>query len=122
MGVDVYRRIFKAHLVSLFAQWGTTGAAVIIAYYTPMVGFGCRSGAYTLYGILGTAVLFFLILSMVLSHLAMKIYQKAHIDGRDNFAESDWREDQTWYHWIVCVAANLTRLVGKFLAVANSLF
>uniref|UniRef100_A0A0D2XSW3 Uncharacterized protein n=1 Tax=Fusarium oxysporum (strain Fo5176) TaxID=660025 RepID=A0A0D2XSW3_FUSOF len=52
MGADVYKRMLEALVVALFAQWGTTGAAIIIAYYTPMVGFGCRSGSYLLYGIL----------------------------------------------------------------------
>ncbi|KAH7232418.1 hypothetical protein B0J15DRAFT_409137 [Fusarium solani] len=119
MGADVYKRMLKALVVALFAQWGTTGAAIIIAYYTPMVGFGCRSGSYLLYGILSTAVLFLLILSMILSHQAMKMYQAEHIRHPKADFSKGWTA--TWTHWLFCVGSNITRLAGKFLAVANSI-
>ncbi|EXL89892.1 hypothetical protein NOF04DRAFT_9770 [Fusarium oxysporum II5] len=119
MGVDVYKRILEALIVALFTQWGTTGAAIIMAYYTPMIGFGCRSGSYLLYGILSTVVLFILILSMALSHQAMRMYQAEHIrPPTTNFSK---RWTVTWTHWLFCFGSNITRLAGKFLAVANSI-
>ncbi|KAJ6600521.1 hypothetical protein DFH09DRAFT_1128388, partial [Mycena vulgaris] len=48
------RNMGKAALVALFLQWGTTGAAVFVAYYTPAVGIGCRSGSYLIYGVAAT--------------------------------------------------------------------
>ncbi|AEO68703.1 uncharacterized protein THITE_2053488, partial [Thermothielavioides terrestris NRRL 8126] len=102
----VWARMRDALAVALFAQWGTTGAAVVIAYNTPMVGWGCRSGSYLLYGLLGTAALACLLRSALLSHLAMRMYQQAYVAG--------------WMHWGLCALANLTRLVGKFIAVANA--
>jgi len=115
----VYLRMFHAAGVALLAQWGTTGAAIIIAYYTPMTGFGCRSGSYLVYGATATVVFVLLVLSMVLSHLAMKGYQDVHVNNNVNNFETGWR-DRTWGHWFLCVFANLTRLLGKVLAVANS--
>jgi len=115
---ELYLRIVLAAAIAFFAQWGTTGAAIIIAYYTPAVGFGCRSGSYALYGILGTAVLIFLILSKFFSHQAMKQYQAAysddpHIDFRNS---GNFR----WTRWVFCVLANSTRLFAKILAVVNT--
>lgn len=71
----VASRMLRALAVALLGQWGTTGAAILIAYHTPMVGLGCRSGSYLPYGLLGTAVLGFLVVSMVLSHIAMGRYR-----------------------------------------------
>jgi len=49
-------------------QWGTTGAAVLLAYNTPVVGLGCVSGAYLLYGLAATLVWILLVSSAFLSH------------------------------------------------------
>ncbi len=108
-----YKRMRKAVLVALFAQWGTTGAAIIIAWFTPMRGFGCRSGSYLVYGLVATGSLFFLVLSMVLSHRAMRLFQRRRRVDAQPFRLS-------WGHWGVCALANATRFVGKFLAVANA--
>ncbi|SPQ23026.1 292aed90-b939-4f33-9189-9e4aacd86745 [Thermothielavioides terrestris] len=97
----VWARMRDALAVALFAQWGTTGAAVVIAYNTPMVGWGCRSGSYLLYGLLGTAALACLLRSALLSHLAMRMYQQAYVAGGGGRRRT-------------------TRLVGKFIAVANA--
>ncbi|KAK4233958.1 hypothetical protein C8A03DRAFT_19064 [Achaetomium macrosporum] len=118
----VYGRMRNALAVALFAQWGTTGAAIIIAYYTPMIGFGCRSGSYLLYGLVSTAVLFFLVASMLLSHWAMGMYQAqymASISRGQGGNGHPLRADGV-VHWMVCALANVTRVMGKFLAVANS--
>lgn len=47
---EVWKRIFVAALFTVFVQWGTTGPGILIAYYTPTRGIGCRSGGYALYG------------------------------------------------------------------------
>ncbi|KAK2121997.1 hypothetical protein NOF04DRAFT_1337152 [Fusarium oxysporum II5] len=105
------QKILEALIVALFTQWGTTGAAIIMAYYTPMIGFGCRSGSYLLYGILSTVVLFILILSMALSHQAMRMYQAEHIrPPTTNFSK---RWTVTWTHWLFCFDCCL-EFVGLF--------
>jgi hypothetical protein len=112
----VYLRMLCAACVALFAQWGTTGAAIVIAYFTPMVGFGCRSGSYLVYGCSATAVFVLQVLSAALSHCAMKGYQDAYVKRCiSRHASAPPR------HTAVCaLAANLTRLLGKALAVANA--
>jgi hypothetical protein len=45
----VFWRMFWSAFVAIIVQWGTTGAAIVIAYQTPVMGLGCRSGAYVLY-------------------------------------------------------------------------
>lgn len=58
----------QATVVAGFLQWGTTGAAVLLAYQTPVVGLGCVSGAYLLYGLGATLVWIFLVFPALLSH------------------------------------------------------
>ena len=62
-------------VLALILQWGTTGAAIIIAYLTPTKGIGCRSGAYLLYGINATVVWLLLAMSSLFSHSVMLRYQ-----------------------------------------------
>jgi hypothetical protein len=70
--------IVFAFIVAISVQWITTGCAIAMAYLTPTVGLGCRSGGYTLYGIFGTVVLILMTASARLSHSAMKKYQKLY--------------------------------------------
>jgi hypothetical protein len=50
----VWGRLLKAAAVAIILQWGTTGPSILIAFLTPTVGLGCRSGSYLLYGCLAT--------------------------------------------------------------------
>ena len=104
-----YKRMGKALLMALFAQWGTTGGAIIIAWFRPMRGFGCRSGSYLVYGLVATGSFFSLVLSMVLSHQAMRLYQHQR-HGANNATPAP---PLTWGHWSVCALANATRFVGE---------
>jgi hypothetical protein len=61
--------ICYAALLSLFVQWGTTGAAIFVAYYTPFVGMGCRSGSYLIYGITATTSWLLLVFSNFISRI-----------------------------------------------------
>ena len=70
-------RIFVASAFALVLQWGTTGAAIITAVFTPTTGLGCRSGSYILYGAVSTVVWFALLLSSYLAHCS-----KAWRNGR----------------------------------------
>ncbi|KAK5117926.1 hypothetical protein LTR85_008700 [Meristemomyces frigidus] len=130
MPSEVYRRILSASLWALFVQWGTTGASIMIAYLTPTVGLGCRSGSYLLYGIGGTLVWFCLLLSQLLSHEIMLRYQKEHIlnpsmDFRlrydpKNPNTNTYERDRT--HSALCAAAVILRYTGKAMAIVNALW
>ncbi|KAI1915561.1 hypothetical protein LOZ65_005464 [Ophidiomyces ophidiicola] len=71
---DLWWRMVIASVMALIIQWGTTGASALMAYLTPVQGLGCRSGSYTIYGILGTLAWMVLVASMLFSHAAMSSY------------------------------------------------
>ncbi|MCJ1439391.1 hypothetical protein MMC27_008785 [Xylographa pallens] len=72
---EIWIGIGFSAMVALILQWGTTGAALMIAYLTPTKGLGCRSGAYLLYGTNATLAWFLLAMSSLFSHSAMLRYQ-----------------------------------------------
>lgn len=73
---------------------------------TPVVGLGCQSGSYLIYGLIATVVWLTLFFSAFLSHR--------------------WsRQMETWTikpHWILGPSAVMLRLVGNALAAANAIF
>ncbi|KAF7349890.1 hypothetical protein MVEN_01289600 [Mycena venus] len=71
-----FRHMFGAACVALLLQWGTTGAAIFVAYSTPPVGLGCRSGSYVLYGIAATVSCALLVLASLFSHAVMQRVEK----------------------------------------------
>ncbi|KAJ7029921.1 hypothetical protein C8F04DRAFT_1115463 [Mycena alexandri] len=99
-------QMWKAALMALFLQWGTTGVAAFVAYSTPSVGFGCRSGGYLIYGLAATVSWLMLILSNLLSHAVM---QRAVRDPDARIGSIGW------------VAVG-TRLGGKILGICNAIW
>ena len=75
-------------VLSLFLQWGTTGAAIMIAYLTPTKGLGCRSGGYLVYGINATVSWILLAISSLFSHSAMLRYQREKQESTPNVSGS----------------------------------
>ena len=85
-GPGVWSRMFVASVLALSLQWGTTGAAVVVNWFTPTtgqsnrsdecaccshrtdVGLGCRSGSYILYAAISSLVWLLLVASSILSH------------------------------------------------------
>jgi hypothetical protein len=65
----VFRRMLIALAFSLLLQWGTTGSAIIVVYYTPTTGLGCRSLSYIIYGSVSTLVWFIMMLSTFICHI-----------------------------------------------------
>ena len=115
----VWRDIVVASVFALIVQWGTSGASVLIAYLTPTVGLGCRSGSYLLYGAAGTMAWIFLVASMLLSHDSMLRYQNEHTVN----TTLDLRQyKRTIAHSTICCAAVVFRYLGKLLVVANSIW
>ncbi|KAK5129946.1 hypothetical protein LTR08_002707 [Meristemomyces frigidus] len=115
-----YQHMVAASATALFVQWGTTGASVFIAYLTPTVGLGCRSTGYIVYGILGTAVWLFLLISMLLSHAAMLKYQDLHVSGRPSIDLQEHIRGPG--HTALCAAAVITRYIGKAIAIVNTIW
>ncbi|KZP14862.1 hypothetical protein FIBSPDRAFT_979392 [Athelia psychrophila] len=83
-GADTFPRMFVAALMALFLQWGTTGAAVVVVWFTPTKGLGCRSLAYLLYASISAVVWVIMVLASVLAH-----YADAHSHTRTSEASSD---------------------------------
>lgn len=131
---DVWKRIFAASIMAMFVQWGTTGAGILIAYFTPTQGIGCRTGSYLVYGGLATLVWILLTMSMMFSHAAMVRYQREHrvapsMDFRRPSLTSPGGQthqpqgyDRTAAHTLLCALAVTTRLLGKTIAVGNAIW
>ena len=134
IAAHVWKRIVIASFVAIFVQWGTTGPGVVIAYYTPTKGVGCRTAGYLLYGSLATVVWLSLQASMMLSHAVMLRYQREHrqapsMDFRrpsvnsPTLPTSDPQSyERTITHAVLCSLAVITRIFGKTLAVANTIW
>ncbi|KAJ7500868.1 hypothetical protein B0H11DRAFT_1855744 [Mycena galericulata] len=101
----VIQHIFGAAFVALFLQWGTTGAAIFVAYNTPSVGLGCRSGSYLIYGIASTASWVLLVTSALFSHAAMQRLEK--------------KPDRKDVGGLAAMAV-VIRLLGKTIAISNA--
>ncbi|KAF9062644.1 hypothetical protein BDP27DRAFT_1427702 [Rhodocollybia butyracea] len=93
-----------AACVALFLQWGTTGAAIFIAYRTPAIGLGCRSGSYLIYGVAATLSWLILVFSNIVSHEIMQ-----RLEAQDKRSTRS-----------LSGLAVITRLTGKSIAVANA--
>ncbi|KAF9458558.1 hypothetical protein BDZ94DRAFT_1270343 [Collybia nuda] len=103
-GRNIWSRVFLASLLALLLQWGTTGAAIIVVWFTPTSGLGCRSGAYILYGCLSTVVWILLVFSSFLSHYSSTASKKSLPVGVAG-----------------CVSIILRR-VGKCIALVNAIW
>lgn len=116
-------RFLVASLLALFLQWGTTGAAIVINWFTPTIGktnvallpllifsrcgpyfsgLGCHSGASLLYGGMGTLIWIILILSSFLSHYST---------SQNEIASAR-----------VVRLSVILRWFGKFFAILNSIW
>ncbi|KAH8831117.1 hypothetical protein DL96DRAFT_1586508 [Flagelloscypha sp. PMI_526] len=106
---------FLAMTIALVHQWGTTGAALYTAYATLVVGLGCRSGSYLLYGTLATVSGALLVASSILSHdfMAWNEERSWKRDSKDSMPSSMlWRR----------VFAVLFRWAGIFFAIGNAVW
>ncbi|KAF9062616.1 hypothetical protein BDP27DRAFT_278516 [Rhodocollybia butyracea] len=102
----IIHHMFQAALVALFLQWGTTGAAILVAYWTPAVGLGCRSGGYLIYGIAATVSWLMLVFSNLISH---EVMQRLEV------------RDQRGMRGLSGLAV-ITRITGKTIAIFNAVW
>ncbi|KAL8789469.1 MAG: hypothetical protein Q9195_006794 [Heterodermia aff. obscurata] len=105
---DLVQNCISAAFIAVCLQWGTTGAALIIAYHTPAVGLGCQSGSYLIYGLASTVAWLTLTCSACLSHL-----YSLRLESPDPRHQPST---------LLAALAVLTRLLGKLLASANAIF
>ncbi|TGJ83945.1 hypothetical protein E0Z10_g4792 [Xylaria hypoxylon] len=141
-----YQRMIIAVFIAVYVQWGITSAAIIISYLTEVTGLGCRSGGYLLYGVLASLVFLFLFISSICSHAAMLRHEVLQIDGIDDLygrrkpeqSQSDEQsttsgntnpknssthtQRRAFGHSVLRFCAVLTRLLGRTLAVVNTLW
>jgi hypothetical protein len=110
-GPGVFSRFFVSSLVALGLTWATTGAAVIVVWFTPTRGLGCRSGAYLLYGVLSTLVWMLLVTSSALAHYSTQVTHKA--DGQAVYTRATR---------IAGALSIVLRRLGKVVATCNALW
>lgn len=115
-----WQRNIISVVMAVFVQWGSTGAALTIAYLTEVTGLGCRSGSYVVYGTLGTVSFILLFASSFFSHAAMLGYQKLHafnaMTHEAGRTPASPASSLTWYR----IVAVLTRILGRILIVFNA--
>lgn len=117
LDAQVLHHLIFASLAGIIVQWGTTGPAILVAYKTPAVGLGCRSGSYLLYGVLSTATWFLLALSALLSHSVMYHEQTANNKHSDIPVAKHGRSRRLS---TLCGLAVTSRLLGKTIGVCNA--
>ncbi|KAF8996104.1 hypothetical protein BDQ17DRAFT_1392086 [Cyathus striatus] len=103
-------RMLIASGLALMLQWGTTGAAIVVAWFTPTRGLGCRSSSYLAYGILSTVAWFLLIVSSILSHYVV------------SFESVNGKQRRISQVYVARMLAILLRRIGKFTASINAIW
>ncbi|CAK5284094.1 unnamed protein product [Mycena citricolor] len=99
---DVLSRFLVASIAALGLQWSTSGASILIVYFTPTIGLGCRSGAYLLYAAVATLIWVIFVISSFLAHYATTVPETSRV-----------------YSFVATLAVFLRRL-GKVLATLNA--
>jgi len=102
----VFTRMAVASCAALVLQWGTVGAAVIVAYFTPTTKIGCRSMSYLIYGAFSTLIWMLLLTSSILAHHSAAYSRRMSSSPSACVA-------LTWSHWL--------RWTGKLLAIVNTI-
>ncbi|KAG0696828.1 hypothetical protein DFH29DRAFT_949264, partial [Suillus ampliporus] len=115
----VFTRMAIASCAALALQWGTVGAALMVAWFTPTTvclffyscyvelanvkqQMGCRCIGYLLYGVIATLIWMMLLISSILAHYSMIDSHRASLSAR-----------------VALAFSHLLRWTGKLLAVIN---
>lgn len=101
----VFTRMAVASCASLILQWGTVGAAFMMAWFTPTTRIGCRALSYLLFGVISTLIWMMLLMSSILAHYSAGYSHRNLLSARAALTLS---------HWL--------RRTGKALAVGNSIW
>ncbi|KAJ7239838.1 hypothetical protein C8J57DRAFT_1245655 [Mycena rebaudengoi] len=100
-------RVCTSSLAALCLTWGTVGAAIVVNWFTPTQGLGCRSGIWFIYASSSTLVWLMLVTSSILSHYAT--LSSTELETRN-------------LHLVSLIFTQLLRRFGKILAYLNSLW
>ncbi|KAJ7083628.1 hypothetical protein B0H15DRAFT_416574 [Mycena belliarum] len=109
-GPGVLSRFLLASFLALFLTWGTVGAAILIAFFTPTKGIACRSGSYLIYGIISTLVWILLATSSALAH-----YSTFTVSFKGRYMHT---KSTRW----AGIFAIILRRLGKVLASINAVW
>ncbi|KAG2123584.1 hypothetical protein DEU56DRAFT_917382 [Suillus clintonianus] len=101
----VFTRMAQASCASLALQWGTVGGAIVIEWFTPTIGMGCRSLGFLVYGVVSTVIWIMLLTSSILAHYSAAYSSSQALPAR-----------------IALAFSHLLRRMGKLLAIANSIW
>ncbi|KAH7882604.1 hypothetical protein F5I97DRAFT_288500 [Phlebopus sp. FC_14] len=104
----IFGRMFAASLLPLALQWATSGAAIIVVWFTLTLGLGCRSLALLLYAAMSTvAWMLFVISSILAFYSATRTPRLRRTTPLTNY---------------VRLLSNVFRWSGKALAIFNALW
>jgi len=103
----IWSRVVFATLFALGLQWGTVGAAVLIHYWKPPVGFGCRAMSFLMYGVAATLAFFLCLASTILAHVSRPQHDPIY-----------WH---SWSQTYLNGGAVLCGYMGKGLAIASGI-
>ncbi|KAG2050425.1 hypothetical protein BDR06DRAFT_983988 [Suillus hirtellus] len=98
----VFTRMFFASCASLGLQWGTIGAALVVAWFTPTTKIGCRFMGYLIYGTISTLVWMMLLVSSILAHYSAADPRRVSLSTR-----------------VALASSHVLRWTGKLLAIVN---
>ncbi|KAG1773688.1 hypothetical protein EV702DRAFT_1009781 [Suillus placidus] len=99
----VFTRMAIASCTSLALQWGTVGAALLVGWFTPTTGMGCRTMGYLIYGVISTLIWMMLLLSSILAHHSSAYSRRRLLSAR-----------------IALALSHFLRWTGKLWAIINS--
>jgi hypothetical protein len=109
----VWPNMAVAFVAGLVVQWSTTGSSIIISYHTAPQGIGCFSMYYIMYAGLSSVIACILLLSTLLSHVAM-------LRRQDRCSGANATTPLQAFS-LLEKAAIATRLTGKGIAITNAL-
>jgi hypothetical protein len=66
----IWWRVGLAMVLALELQWGTVGAAMVIHYWKPPIGLGCRTLSFLIYGATATLSMLLCVASSILAHIS----------------------------------------------------
>ena len=78
----VRTRVVLSTTLALGLQWGTTGGALLIHYFAPPVGLGCRPTSFLLYTLSSTTAFLFFLASSFLAHMSRPLPGQDHLPPR----------------------------------------
>lgn len=121
-GPGVWSRMLIASLIALLLQWCTTGAAIIISYYTPTVGLSCRSGMYLTYASTSVLIWMLLVTSSILTHLLSAPKLTGSTSQDTDHDTIHFTQPLPHLQTFIRMLAIFLRRLGKILATCNAIW